>query len=56
MEGRVTERLSVTRRVSSDTRPQSGFDFTGSMRRLCHDLCTRLEPLKHIDVDRVAIR
>lgn len=52
----MTERLSVTGRPSSDTRPQSGFDFTGSMRHLCQDLCARLEPLKHIDVDRVAIR
>jgi predicted metallopeptidase len=50
MEGRVTERLSCV------TRSSSGFDFTASMRRLCTDLCTRLEALRHIDVDRVAIR
>jgi predicted metallopeptidase len=50
MEGRVTERLSC------DTRSPSGFDFTATMRGLCQDLCTRLEALKHIDVNRIAIR
>jgi hypothetical protein len=32
-----------------------GFDFTGAMRRLCHDLTSRLEELRHIDITRVAI-
>ncbi len=32
-----------------------GFDFTGAMRRLCQDLTSRLEELRHIDISRVAI-
>lgn len=33
-----------------------GFDFTGHVRRLCADMATRTEELRHIDLDRVAIR
>ncbi|MEX2113266.1 MAG: hypothetical protein WD845_08780 [Pirellulales bacterium] len=43
-------------RLARDAHRRQGFDFTASMRRLCNDLCTRLEPLAHVDVDRVAIR
>ena len=31
------------------------FDFTGAMRTLCHDLTARLDELRHIDINRVAI-
>jgi predicted metallopeptidase len=33
-----------------------GFNFTLRMRHLCADMVTRLEALRHIDLDRVAIR
>lgn len=33
-----------------------GFNFTLHMRRLCADMVTRLDVLRHIDLDRVAIR
>ncbi len=32
-----------------------GFDFCAAMRRLCIDMCQRLEELKHIDLERVAM-
>jgi hypothetical protein len=32
-----------------------GFDYTGAMRRLCDDICTRVPELQHIEIDRVAI-
>jgi predicted metallopeptidase len=35
---------------------QRGFDFTGHMRRLCADMAERVEELRHIDLDRVAVR
>jgi len=31
------------------------FDFTGAMRRLCSDVCARLEEFRHIDMSRVAV-
>ena len=31
------------------------FDFTGAMRLLCNDICTRLEEFRHIDMTRVAV-
>jgi predicted metallopeptidase len=31
------------------------FDFTGAMRALCMDVCTRLEEFRHIDMNRVAV-
>ncbi len=31
------------------------FDFTGTMRLLCHDICSRLEEFQHIDMTRVAV-
>lgn len=42
-----------TLRLDAALRP--GLDFTGSMRRLCHDAVTRLPELQHIDLGRVAI-
>jgi hypothetical protein len=33
-----------------------GFDFTHHMRQLCGDMVSRLDELRHIDLDRVAIR
>lgn len=33
-----------------------GFDFTLHIRRVCADMVARLECLRHIDLDRVAIR
>jgi predicted metallopeptidase len=35
--------------------PPLGFDFTSHMRRLCDDMVARLEPLRHIDMSRVAV-
>lgn len=32
-----------------------GFDFTGRMRLLCHDMTRRVPELAHIDFDRVAV-
>jgi predicted metallopeptidase len=38
------------------SRPQpSGFDFTLHMHRLCDDITSRLEPLRHIEMAEVAI-
>jgi hypothetical protein len=35
--------------------PQTGFDFTLHMRRLCDDMIARLDQLHHIDMSRVAV-
>jgi predicted metallopeptidase len=35
--------------------PQTGFDFTLHIRRLCDDMVQRLEQLRHIDMSRVAV-
>lgn len=35
--------------------PPTGFDFTSHVRRLCEDMTTRLDQLKHIDMSRVAV-
>lgn len=35
--------------------PAGGFDFTLHMRRLCHDLASRLPELRHIDMSRVGV-
>ncbi len=42
---------------SSPTRGASKtpFDFTGAMRSLCIDICTRLDEFRHIDMSRVAV-
>jgi hypothetical protein len=37
-----------------DSRP-AGFDFTGHAWRLCNDMVVRLEPLRHVDMTRVAV-
>ena len=34
----------------------NGFDFTQHIRRLCVDIVSRLDSLRHIHLDRVAIR
>jgi predicted metallopeptidase len=34
---------------------RSGFDFTLHMRRLCDDMVARIEPLRHVDMSRVAV-
>ena len=36
-------------------RPQTGFDFTLHMRRLCDDMVARLDQLRHVDMSRVAV-
>jgi hypothetical protein len=41
---------------SHSPQPPAGFDFTVHMRRLCRDIASRLDELRHIDVQRVAIR
>jgi predicted metallopeptidase len=43
------------RQISRHGRPQTGFDFTLHIRRLCEDMVTRLDDLKHIDMSRVAV-
>ena len=35
--------------------PQSGFDFTAHVRRLCDNMVARLEQLRHVDMSRVAV-
>lgn len=41
----------------SDCSPprQSGFDFTGQIRRVCEDMANRLVELQHINMSRMAI-
>jgi len=34
---------------------RSGFDFSLHMQRLCEDMAQRVEPLRHIDMSRVAV-
>ena len=31
------------------------FDFSRAMRRLCHDICTRVEEFHHVRIDEVAV-
>ncbi len=46
----------LRRQKSSRGTPQpAGFDFTLHMRRLCDDMVTRLEGLRHIDMARMAV-
>jgi hypothetical protein len=35
--------------------PPSGFDFTTHMARLCEDMTSRVDALRHIDMSRVAV-
>lgn len=42
--------------LNANSAGQAGFDFTFHVQRLCADLCRRLDELRHIDTDRVAIR
>jgi predicted metallopeptidase len=46
---------SVPQRSYGRDRPEVGFDFTLHIRRLCVDMVVRLEPLRHIDMSRVAV-
>jgi hypothetical protein len=46
-------RLGAPRRAK--VRPPQGFDFTGAVRVICSDMAARLDELRHVDVDRVAI-
>lgn len=39
----------------STTTSRPGFDFTGHMRILCTDVCTRSSHMQHIDMSRVAV-
>ena len=41
--------------ISRRDRPQSGFDFTLHIRRICDDMVVRLDELHHIDMTRVAV-
>ncbi len=43
------------KRILRGDPPQSGFDFTLHMRRLCDDMVARLDPLRHVDMSRVAV-
>lgn len=43
------------KKTSRRNRPQSGFDFTLHIRRLCDDMTARLDQLRHIDMSRVAV-
>lgn len=48
--------VSTARRRSGTSRRGShGFDFCRHMRSLCVDMTSRLSPLEHIDMSRVAI-
>ncbi len=49
--------MATARQRSSHrlARRQTGFDFTLHVRRLCDDIVTRLEPLAHVDMPRVAV-
>ncbi len=43
------------RRIRRDSPPSTGFDFTGHIHRLCEDMTSRLDQLRHIDMTRVAV-
>jgi len=43
------------RRTDSARVAQPGFDFTGHIRRLCGDMVRRVDRLRHIDLDRLAV-
>ena len=43
------------RRFRRDSPPSAGFGFTGHIRRLCDDMTSRLDQLRHIDMTRVAV-
>jgi hypothetical protein len=45
---------SPRERRRTDKKPV-GFDFTGRMRRVCHDMTQRVPELEHIDFQRVAV-
>ncbi|QDU81725.1 hypothetical protein Pla110_34700 [Polystyrenella longa] len=34
---------------------EHGFDFTGAMRRLCEDVCERLDVFQHINMDEIVV-
>jgi predicted metallopeptidase len=47
--------ISAPSPVVSRHSPSAGFDFTLHIRRVCEDMTARLEPLRHIDMSRVAV-
>jgi len=51
---RQTRCPTATASAGDASRP-AGLDFTAHVRRLCEELVGRLDALRHIDVDRVAI-
>lgn len=42
-------------RLCPDSPPSAGFNFTGHIYRLCDDMTSRLDQLRHIDMARVAV-
>ena len=46
---------SSSAQTNSPRHRSGGFDFTLHLRRLCQDMVDRVDPLRHIDMDRVAI-
>lgn len=56
MRFKPTNQAQDGTRVSRDTSIHAnGFDFTSHIYHLCHDACTRLTELQHIDMQRVAV-
>ncbi|HVU90360.1 MAG TPA: hypothetical protein VHD36_23725 [Pirellulales bacterium] len=42
--------------AASENRRRTGFDFTRHLREVCRDMAARLPELRHVDMDRVALR
>ena len=57
MRFKPTHQAQDAKRVNRSTSAHagSGFDFTSHIYYLCHDACTRLTELQHIDMQRVAV-
>ena len=57
MRFKPTHQAQDAKRVNRSTsaHARSGFDFTSHIYYLCHDACTRLTELQHIDMQRVAV-
>mgnify|MGYP001251826948 CR=1 FL=1 len=49
------QETATSRTMPANPVPANGFDFPRHMHHLCHDACTRLPELQHIDMQRVAV-
>ena len=49
------QETATSRTLPAKPASANGFDFTRHMHHLCHDACTRLPELQHIDMQRIAV-